>query len=91
VSFSLTSCFIPCPRRKPVKAAAVVTSTSGSSGSSSGSGAGAGSVVGAGAAGSGQCPEAMPNTELWGDVVVWGATNKVASADECCRQCTTHK
>lgn len=31
------------------------------------------------------------HTELWGDVVRWGAHNKVTSWDQCCQQCLDHK
>lgn len=31
------------------------------------------------------------HTELWGDVVVWGSTLKVDTAQECCDKCRNHK
>lgn len=36
------------------------------------------------------CPQAFTHTEYWGDVVKWGATNKVNTWEECCRQCQEH-
>lgn len=45
----------------------------------------AGQKAGTGKASSPCTP--MPNTELWGDVVLWGDKHKVNSAEECCEAC----
>jgi len=38
-----------------------------------------------------QCRQ-LKNTEFsWGDAVVWGSSNKKASAEECCKSCLDHK
>ncbi|CAL8466227.1 g5763 [Coccomyxa elongata] len=32
----------------------------------------------------------LPNTDYWGEAIVWGPQNKVDSAEECCQKCATY-
>ncbi|EIE23811.1 hypothetical protein COCSUDRAFT_47447 [Coccomyxa subellipsoidea C-169] len=32
----------------------------------------------------------LPNTDYWGEAIVWGPQNKVDSAEECCQQCANY-
>lgn len=38
-----------------------------------------------------RCSQAFPHTEFWGDVVVWGASNKKDSWEDCCAHCGSHR
>jgi hypothetical protein len=63
-----------------------------SSSSSSSSSTGAGSAQpGFGRTASGDTCHTMPNTELWGDVVVSGSMLKKDSPGECCEACKAVK
>ena len=40
------------------------------------------------------CPKGFvikPNTDFWGDALVWGNENKLDSEEECCKACTDYK
>jgi len=38
----------------------------------------------------GKC-QISPNTDIWGDVVVWGSQNLKDSIEDCCNSCHDHK
>lgn len=69
-----------------VPGALLLASSGGNSGSSIGSDGNSTATTAASDASS-PCSSMMPATEMWGDVVRWGASHKVETAQSCCAAC----